>query len=344
MVNFNGLIQPFVSELRDPSSEKLVNPDGTINEKAIKAALNLGFPDITPRTMSDRDKAYLEKGKLKFDKMPDALFDYCAEDQSQTFGGMIKTWFEKEHTAWKEEFEMFHSKACNTVLSFLRDQLYSEKSCTYGKAQKVVNMTFKHLYCLSEGKKREWFLECHMALDFFTLEWFKRSVAKYGKVYTLGKVDNWSALQNPKGKEEYIGKDNKKFYSYHFLAKEIRAYFDKNNPFGPLCPLEAEFIIWPNIQTHLSAESFIFQLDPKTYGGKDSLSNKKKQELKELPIDELLTKVETKIAQHRDEFLWLTRTPEYQTQGCKIIYCPQCGSQTLDGGYVCHHCQWQSDI
>ena len=133
MVNFNGLIQPFVSELRDPSSEKLVNPDGTINEKAIKAALNLGFPDITPRTMSDRDKAYLEKGKLKFDKMPDALFDYCAEDQSQTFGGMIKTWFEKEHTAWKEEFEILHSKACNTVLSFLRDQLYSEKSCTYGK-------------------------------------------------------------------------------------------------------------------------------------------------------------------------------------------------------------------
>ncbi len=342
MINFNDLVQPFVSGLKNPSSEKLVNPDNTINKKAIRDALNLGFPDITPRTMTDRNKKYKQQGKQEFAEMPGVLIDYRAKGQDQTFGGMIENWFAKKHKNWKEEFEILHANACETVVSFLEDQLYGEKSCTYGKAQKVVNMTFKHLYCLSEGKKRQWFLECHMALDFFTLEWFKRNIAKYGKVHTLGKVDNWSALQNPKDKE-YTGKKDQKFYSYHFLVEEIRAYFDKNRPFGPLCPLEAEFIIWPDIQMHLSAESFIFQLDPKMYGGNDQQANENKQKVKDMQIDELLTKVETKITQYRDEALALTQTPEYQAQGRKMIYCPECGSRTLNRGYICHYCQWQSD-
>ena len=339
MINFNDLIQPFVSGLKNPSCEKLVNPDDTINENAIKAALNLGFPDITPRTMNDRDAAYKAQGKKEFAEMPDALFAYRIDHQHLTFGEMLKKWFEEKPKDWKAGFETLHKNACETVKSFLKSQLYGENSCTYGKAQKVVNMTFKHIYCLSEGKKREWFLNCHMALDFFTLEWFKRNIAKYGQ---LGKVDNWSALQNPKD-QEYTGKDNKQFYSYHFLVAEIQKYFDENHPFGPLCPLEAEFIIWPDIQMHLSAENFIFQLDPKTYGGNDQKTNAKKQAVKDQPIDKLLAIVEEKIAQYRGQALPLTQTTEYQTQGRKIIYCPVCGSRTLDGGYICHYCQWKSD-
>lgn len=118
MINFNDLLHPFVSGLINPSEEKLVNPDGTINEKAIKAALNLGFPDITPRTMSDRDETYLQKGKLEFSDMPDAFFDYHAKDQEQTFGKIIVDWFEKSHKNWREEFATVHDNACKTVQSF----------------------------------------------------------------------------------------------------------------------------------------------------------------------------------------------------------------------------------
>lgn len=157
-----------------------------------------------------------------------------------------------------------------------------------------------------------------------------------------GKSGQLEYPQNPP-KDEYIGKDGKKFYSYHFLTDKIRAYFHNNKPFGPLCPLEAEFIIWPDIQMHLSAENFIYQLNPKTYGGNYQKAKEDKQKVKDLPIDQLLKKIETEIVWYRQEALLMTQTPEYQEQGRNIIYCPECGSRTQDGGYICQYCQWQSE-
>lgn len=332
MINFSDLIYPFVSGLKKPSQAKLVNSDDSINPTAIKDALFLGFPDITPRTMDRSD----ENSTLEFGELPAALYDYRAEGQQKSFAELIIDWFEHDHSNWQEEFDAFHAVACKTVIQFLRSQLYAEESCTYGKAQKVVNMTFKHIYCLSDGKKREWFLPCHMALDFFTLEWFKRNIAQYGAKYTLGKVDSWSALQNGK-EDEYVGKKGQHFYSYHFLVAKIRDYFEQR-PFGPLCPLEAEFLIWPEIQIRLSAESFIFQLDPSKYS-----DNAKKREVKDLAIEKLIFRVEETIFGYRKTVLQLTDTIEYREMNYKIVYCPVCGSRTLDRHFICAHCQWEYD-
>jgi hypothetical protein len=151
-MNFEQLVHPFIKELTNPPQEKLIK-EGSVNKDAIREALKLGFPDITPRTMS-RDKNYKKAGKLEFKDLPDALFAYPSVVPQKTFGDLIVDWFDHDHVNWREEYETFHAAACQTVQIFLRDQLYTEESCTYGKAQKVVNMTFKHIYCLSEGKKR----------------------------------------------------------------------------------------------------------------------------------------------------------------------------------------------
>lgn len=256
------IVNQFKQSLRKPSKESLVI-DSKINPEAIKDALKLAFPDITPRTMK-RD----ETGKDPFDQLPDKLFDYSVTNKQASFGEQIADWFDEEPKyeasgidiqEWRVRFDKFHKCACEAVLTFLKDQGYTEKSVTYGKAQKVVNMTFKHLYCLEgAGDKEEWFIPCHIALDSFTLEWFKRTIVETSKhKLTKGKVDSWSALQDPET-DEYPGKNNG-FYSYHTIVDLIRKYFDQEKPFNGLNPLQAEFYIWPEIQLHLAAEALYGQ-------------------------------------------------------------------------------------
>lgn len=281
------IIHKFVEGLKQTSKEKLV-VDGSINAQAIKDALRLGFPDITPRTMGR--KGWKEENLPEFKDLPDALFIFPTEVADKSFGQLIIDWFETNHHDWDNDFEKMHGIACRAVMKFLLAQNYRESDCTYGKAQKVVNMTFKHIYCLSDGKKREWFLPCHMALDYYTLEWFKRDVAELGERIPEGKVDNWSALKNPE-EDEYLGKENKRYYSYHKLVSEIQQYFREKKPYGDLCPLEAEFYIWPDIQLRLCAENLIYQLDSKNYGGNAGAARENKKKLKKMPIDSLLSQV-----------------------------------------------------
>ena len=292
-----NIIRKFVQGLKEPSTEKLI-VDGTINSKAIQDALKLGFPDITPRTMNR--KGWKEEKLPEFKELSNALFGFPTEVAGKNFGQLIADWFENDHTDWKEEFEEFHGIACRAVMDFLRIQKYSQEDCTYGKAQKVVNMMFKHIYCLSDGEKREWFRPCHMALDFFTLEWFKRNVTEFGERMPEGKVDNWSALKNPE-EEEYQGKESKWYYSYHTIVREIEKYFQEKKPYGDLCPLEAEFYIWPDIQLRLCAENLIYQLAPRTYGGNTAAARARKKELQKMPIDNLLSQVEKTIEEFRTE-------------------------------------------
>lgn len=259
-----------------------VNPlikNDTINEDALLDALKLAFPDITPRTMNRMpDWKVNHEECVEFGQMPKALFSYSYKGKK--FSDQLKDWFDSPCLAdpeeWQKAFDEFHKTACETVKDFLKAQRYEPKCITYGKAQKVVNMTFKHIYCLDGAYiKEDWFIPCHMALDSFTLEWFYRNVGDI----TKGCVDSWSALQNaaedipnlPKkydGMKMYTrivnkGEDKepeiRKFYTYDQIVALIRNYFAGDHPFKGLCPLQAEFYIWPEIQLHLAAEAIYGQ-------------------------------------------------------------------------------------
>ena len=189
----------------------------------------------------------------------------------------IKKYFDKKAAPTKEEdFDGFHSDLCNIWY----DAFKGSNLGTYGKAQKIVNMTFKYLYCCDDFRttKEGHFAYCHMPLDSYTLEWFKRYLSKNppqkliesdncnllfkkGKndeKYTIikGKIDSWSNLES--NSKTYLSEDEK-HYAYEFYQTMIRDYIAINK----LCcsPLQLEFIVWPKIQLEMAAESFNKSID-----------------------------------------------------------------------------------
>lgn len=107
-------------------------------------------------------------------------------------------------------FDVFHEKVCKKLKECFPEK---ETNITYGQTQKIVNMAFKYLYCLfyKYGKLKEGqFADCHMPLDSFSLEWFKRWISANAKEYwkeegnfKKGSVGSWSSMEvsNYKDKE-----------------------------------------------------------------------------------------------------------------------------------------------
>lgn len=141
-------------------------------------------------------------------------------------------------------FDVFHGELCENLKECFREK---ETNITYGQAQKIINMAFKYLYCLyyKYGElKEEQFADCHMPLDSFSLEWFKRWISANAKEYwkeegnfKKGSVGSWSSMEvlNYKDKEGIK-------YGYEVYLKYIREYcegYDKEK----LTPLELDFIV-----------------------------------------------------------------------------------------------------
>ena len=173
----------------------------------------------------------------------------------------INEWFSlPQDSITQDTFDDWHREACKEILSVLR-AFYINQDGTpvaYGKAQKIVNMTMKGLYCLDGTKKKELhFQYCHMALDSFILEWFCRQVMPW---YNKGKkakerikktsIVSWSVI--PEG-------DGDAPYGYDTYVQHIRNYFDAEHPYDGLAPLQAEFFIWSEIQLAMAAESLYGQ-------------------------------------------------------------------------------------
>lgn len=180
-------------------------------------------------------------------------------------------------------FDVFHGELCENLKECFREK---ETNITYGQAQKIINMAFKYLYCLyyKYGElKEEQFADCHMPLDSFSLEWFKRWISANAKEYwkeegnfKKGSVGSWSSMEvlNYKDKEGIK-------YGYEVYLKYIREYcegYDKEK----LTPLELDFIVWPQIQKIMAAEAFI-----KTFEKDEEEIEKNDMEPEEYGVDDL---------------------------------------------------------
>ena len=241
-----------------------INENGSYNECGIKKALERAFVDLTARTL---------KRKTNNDKLYESLFPELR--------GHIIEWFDNGISCCKdnanemlEDYNKWHKKTCGCVLEFLnkhyddRDEI--DKKVKYGKAQKIVNMTMKGLYCMKGAdKKEEHFKPLHIALDSFTLEWVYRYVFKYqnnkSKYHNendtpdqekLKKMNmlSWSKLPRER-KDSFYG-----YYEYvqwihdYFYGKETPCQY-KDSSGNLLTPFQAEFYIWKEMQIHMSAES-----------------------------------------------------------------------------------------
>ena len=150
----------------------------------------------------------------------------------------------------KPSFDAWHKTKCKA----LKDKLTSSAethNCSFkgtiGRAQKVINMTFKYLLVLEDKKYNSIKNDLHMALDSYTLNWYKSIKPKNQKA-----IDSWSKLDNYEDyyaiqktirdsisegsnyNAGFISEINNKKEEYN-ACKQIKL---PNNVF------EAEFIIW----------------------------------------------------------------------------------------------------
>ena len=97
------------------------------------------------------------------------------------------------------------------------------KPFAYGKAQKIINVTFKYLYLFDDAEMYEkYFCDCHFILSSENLDWYKKHVEpRWAKIA-------WSSLD---------------FDEYIRIQGEIRKFLRKHL-YYPSMPFIAEFYIW----------------------------------------------------------------------------------------------------
>ena len=189
-----------------------------------------------------------------------------SDKAKKILAGEIKKYFDnKMPCVTKDDFDGLHFNLCKAFIDQLKKDGYN--SATYGQAQKVVNMTFKYLYCLPDATTtyNEYFEYCHVALDSFTLEWIWRNCDPRSR--DLNKYEAWSNLNKD---DYYAGKTKRPGYD-----SIVALYRDKipSSLHTDCTPFQAEFIFWPEIQMHLATEAFYFALN-------DNMSNKQKETFK----------------------------------------------------------------
>ena len=136
-------------------------------EDAIRDALKRAFLDINFRTLHDKSDKYpkLNEGETI------TLF-LINELEKVGFLKIFTDYLTKDPVD-EATFDLWHHTTCQTFLAVLQTY-YNDAQ--YGKAQKIVNMMFKHLYCMNFGEnkkddKSDWlvldeayFEYCHLTL------------------------------------------------------------------------------------------------------------------------------------------------------------------------------------
>ena len=182
--------------------------------------------------------------------------------------------------ALQSEYDNWHHQMCDLFISEIT-KIKIRSEVKYGKAQKIVNMSMKTVYCLNgadQKAKEGYFKFCHMPLDSITLNWFRDYVAedwfnvekKRDQRIKIslegGPLPKWSSLtfvaaEDFKSYCEKISQYNKNNpYDYMFIVTMISEYFkQETNPYYDLTPFEAEFYIWPETQYEMAADALIKQ-------------------------------------------------------------------------------------
>ena len=119
-----------------------------------------------------------------------------------------------ENSPWaisnQTDFDKWHEDTCVDYCKHMNSQGFPFKM-TYGRAQKVLNMTFKYLYCTTAYKAEVESIApfLHMTLDGYTLRWYKEIVIDYinkncSEKVKKNMISEWSKMDNEEGRRKYI--------------------------------------------------------------------------------------------------------------------------------------------
>ena len=203
------------------------------NKDDIRLAVKKAYIDMSPRTFDKNgewwnnpenakpnSKERLKEKETDWQQAKEELFKWLADEFHAYF----------ENGSYKV-FDDWHKEICDKFLNEFKPKLKNygydaEKSLKYGKAQKIVNMTFKYLFCFDDAKDyAEKFDVCHMPIDSYILKWYNDCCNDCYNGMSKEKrcTVAWSDLD--KG-------------TYDELQKNIKKILDGYNPFL------AEFYIW----------------------------------------------------------------------------------------------------
>lgn len=191
------------------------------NKNDIILAIRKAYIDMSPRTFDKNKDWWNNPENAKPNKNERVK---TKENEWQAAKNKIFTWLAGEfHTYFQNgcnDFNDWHKTICNDFLERFKPILNqygydADKSLKYGKAQKIVNMTFKYLFCFDDVKADD-FKDCHMPIDSYILNWYND--------ISPNKCDvPWSDLKEKQ---------------YYELQDEIKGILGNYNPFL------AEFYIW----------------------------------------------------------------------------------------------------
>lgn len=266
------------------------------NEEGIKIAIKRALGDFTDRT----EKLTTESGGKSLG-VEEKFKLLCNTGNTQTEGSFVKKfvdYFFKKTVAFKsqDDFDNWHHEMCEIFLKVIGPKY--QGGLNYGKAQKIVNMTFKNVYCLKDPHNSEKYYHwCHMPLDSITLEWIGRIQAfiksEEPNYLRKSRIPSWSKMNYEK-EDSFKNLEGKCYYSYKEIQEAIFTYFAKYVEKNPVTeylkectPFQAEFFVWKYMQLEFFVEGLYNQflsfeeLD-------DKVQKDKKNKFKKKTINEKL--------------------------------------------------------
>lgn len=248
------------------------------------------FKDFTIRTVKGLKKEDFREPR---EWLAQKIFNYINDEKVDELDKSVNN---------PEDFDAWHKKICETFCEKVKEE--SSKDIFAGKAQKILNMTLKYVFCFKDAsEKLEKFKYCHMVLDRYTLElWFLRKVKpwynnKKEKEETNGisiknkNIDKWSNLKYEPTKDKKTDK-----LSYITIQKIIGKYLKDKN-IG-LTPFEMEFYVWQEekiLEWLKKGEKILGK-------GFDSFPQHENEEIQALcnPVKQNIDLIEKKFASHKN--------------------------------------------
>ena len=258
MSDLKNAVEEFKKNIKN---EKLKELKLIQDEDTIKTAVELAYNDAK-RTMTGIGKYEKEK-----------------EQAQKKIISKLKSYFDESSAPDdRDTFDKYHKEMCKLWHERFED---IDNLGTYGKAQKIVNMAFKYLYCCEDANaKEEYFKYCHVALDSYTLEWFFREAGNETDKIVKKYISSWSSIKEYGDGEEnfYQDIDGKVYYTYMYYQNKFRDLSSAQF----LTPFKAEFVMWQYYKNKLIAEDFLLSLPGNTM---------KKKKIKDYSLESIYKKI-----------------------------------------------------
>lgn len=181
---------------------------------------------IDPRDKDNNAKKYedalLENKKIYSIVVEQAYLDMCRtmtnvdankkKDMIKAVKKQLVKYFKKNEAIEESDFDEWYKRTVKKVR-----EAYGE--LTIGQVQKIINMSFKYLYCFRyfRKNKEQFFTHCHMPLDGITLNWYKKETSNEAP-------DSWSKLEKKNDYYKIIGEIRKKIKNKTMLEKDFEVW------------------------------------------------------------------------------------------------------------------------